>query len=168
MHYKVLKKQPNAKMCLVCGLNNPCSLHADFYELDNGELFATFTTLEGHQSYPGIAHGGILTAILDEIIGRAIMMKYDDPVWGATVELNMKFKKPVPTNTKLRAIARITEENDKIFKGTGEILLLDGQIAAKGFGTFIKVPFEKIAKLNEEELGWQVVTTPADLIKVEL
>ncbi|MCP3930642.1 MAG: PaaI family thioesterase [Bacteroidetes bacterium] len=168
MRYKVIKKQPNAKMCFVCGLNNSCSLHADFYELENGELFATFTAQEGHQSYPGIAHGGVLTAILDEIIGRAIMMKYDDPVWGATVELNMKFKKPVSTNTKLRAIARITEENDKIFKGTGEILLPDGQIAVKGFGTFMKVSFEKIAKLNEEALDWQVVTSPEDLVEVEL
>ncbi len=62
---------------------------------------------------------------------------------------------------------RITEENDKIFKGTGEILLPDGQVAVEGFGTFRKLTFKKIANMNEEELGWQIVSSPEDLVEVE-
>ncbi len=168
MKHKVIGKQPNSKMCFVCGLNNSYGLQADFYELGNGELLATFTPQEEHQSYPGITHGGVLTAILDETIGRAIMMKYDEPVWGVTLEFNCKFKMPVPTDAQFRVVGRVTEEKGRIFKGTGEILLPEGQIAVEGSGKFMKRPFEKIANLNEEELGWKVVSSPDDLVEIEL
>ena len=42
MKRRVLAKQPNSAMCLVCGLENAAGLHASFYELDNGELLAVF------------------------------------------------------------------------------------------------------------------------------
>ena len=58
-------------------------------------LVAIFTPEDIHQSYPGRLHGGIASTILDEAIGRAILMK-DDNIWGVTLELNVKFKKPVP------------------------------------------------------------------------
>ena len=74
MHYRVKAKQQNTKMCLVCGLKNPFGLQTAFYELESDELLAIFKPMEEHQSYPGRLHGGIATAILDETIGRAIMM----------------------------------------------------------------------------------------------
>ena len=59
MNHRVIRKQPNSRMCLVCGLRNPHGLHTAFYELDNNELVAVFTAHEGLQSYPGRLHGGI-------------------------------------------------------------------------------------------------------------
>ena len=41
---------------------------------------------EEHQSYPGRLHGGISSTILDETIGRAILLLQPD-VWGVTVEI---------------------------------------------------------------------------------
>ena len=93
---RVTGKQPNSKMCLVCGLKNPFGLHTAFYELDNREILAVFKPREEHQSYPGRLHGGIVSAILDEAIGRAIMIHSDGEVWGVTVDLQVRFKKPVP------------------------------------------------------------------------
>ncbi|GAJ01339.1 unnamed protein product [marine sediment metagenome] len=85
MSYIVKGKQENSKMCLVCGLKNPFGLRSSFYELDNDELLAVFKPMEEHQSYPGRLHGGIATAVLDETIGRAIMIKHRD-IWGVTIE----------------------------------------------------------------------------------
>ena len=45
--------------------------------------------VDGHQSYPGILHGGIISAILDETIGLAIMIT-EENVLGVTVELKLK------------------------------------------------------------------------------
>ena len=42
MRLQVKAKQPNSKMCLVCGLKNRSGLRAFFYELDNAELLAIF------------------------------------------------------------------------------------------------------------------------------
>ena len=77
MHYHVKRKQPNSKMCFVCGMKNSFGLQTFFYELENNELLAIFKPGEEHQSYPGRLHGGIAAAILYETIGRAIMIPYE-------------------------------------------------------------------------------------------
>ncbi|MCK4890494.1 MAG: PaaI family thioesterase, partial [Candidatus Aminicenantes bacterium] len=59
MKIKISKKQPNSKMCFVCGLKNSFGLHSSFYELENGELMAIFSPGEEHQGYPGRLHGRI-------------------------------------------------------------------------------------------------------------
>jgi acyl-coenzyme A thioesterase PaaI-like protein len=162
MQHKVVRKQYNSGMCLVCGLDNPSGLHAHFYELDNKELLAIFHTRDDHQGYPGRMHGGMLTAIIDETIGRAIGMHYDDMVWGVTLEFNVKFKKPVPTETEIRVVARITGDEGRIFTGTGEILLPDGRVAVEGWGKYMKLPLEKIAEVDTDHLKWAVVPLPND------
>lgn len=155
-------------MCLVCGLKNPLSLRTAFYELENDELLAVFTPAEEHQSYPGRLHGGISAAILDETIGRAIMMKYAEDVWGVTMEFSSRYKKPVPLNEELRVVSRITKETRLVFEGTGEILLSDGTIAVEGRGKYLKLPLEKIADFDADHLDWKVVPLPDDPKEVEM
>ena len=126
MQHKVKRKQENSKNCLVCGLKNPYGLKASFFELENNELVCVFRPTDVHQSYPGRLHGGITTALLDETIGRAILGRYQETIWGVTVEFTTSFKKPVPLDQELRVVGRITNENSRFFEGTGEILLPDG------------------------------------------
>lgn len=167
MKKKVTAKQENSRMCFVCGLRNAAGLKAFFYELETGELMATFEPREEHQSYPGRLHGGISATILDETIGRAILIKSRGEVWGVTAEFTMKFKKPVPLDKPLRAVGRIVKEGSRVFEGTGEILLEDGTVAVEGQGRYIKMPIEKIADFNREEQGWKVVPSPRDPAEVE-
>jgi uncharacterized protein (TIGR00369 family) len=168
MRHQVTGKQPNSKMCLVCGMKNPFGLRSFFYELDNDELLAVFTPLEEHQSYPGRLHGGIATAILDETIGRAILMKYNEEVWGVTLEFTIRFKKPIPLNEELRVVGRITKEGRRIFEGSGEILLPDGTVAAEGSGKYIKLALEEIADFDVEAQEWRVIPAPEDPAEVEI
>jgi acyl-coenzyme A thioesterase PaaI-like protein len=168
MRYRVKTKQPNSKMCLVCGLKNQAGLHASFYELENGELLALFQPMIEHQSYPGRLHGGIATAILDETIGRAILMRHGEDVWGVTVEFTIRFKKPIPLDEEVRIIGRITTEANRHFEGTGEILLKDGTVAAEGWGKYIKLPLKRIADFDVNEQEWRVVPAVADPAEVEL
>lgn len=157
MRYNVKKKQPNSKMCLVCGLKNEFGLYTAFYELENGELLAVFTPREVHQSYPGRLHGGIISTILDETIGRAIMISHEHAFWGVTMEITVRFKKPVPLDKELRVIGRITNDSKRIFEGTGEILLPDGTVAAEGKGKYMKLPLEKISDFDVDEQNWEIV-----------
>ena len=168
MLHTVTGKQPNSRMCLVCGLKNSFGLHTAFYELDNKEILAVFRPREEHQSYPGRLHGGIISTILDEAIGRAIMMHADNEVWGVTVDLQVRFRKPVPLDQELRVIGRITKDGSRFFEGTGELLLEDGTVAAEGHGKYLKAPLEKIADFDVEAQEWKVVTLPDDPEKVEL
>lgn len=168
MTRKVTSKQPNSKMCLVCGLKNSFGLHTSFYELDNNELLAVFKPRNEHQSYPGRLHGGIISTILDETIGRAIMMHADKEVWGVTVDLQVRFKKPVPLDEELRVVGRITKDSSRFFEGTGELLLVDGTVAAEAHGKYLRVPLEKIADFDREAQEWGVVELPDDPKEVDL
>lgn len=167
MKYKVIRKQKNSRRCLVCGLKNELGLKAAFYEIENGELVAIFKPIDQHQSYPERLHGGISAAILDETIGRAIMVNQNE-IWGVTIELNIKYKKPVPLNEELRVVGRITKDTSRLFEGTGEIILADGEVAVTATGKYMKMPIEKIAQFDDEDEDWRVVLTENDPSEIEI
>jgi len=107
MIHKVTGKQPNSKMCFVCGLKNKFGLNASFYETDNNELIALFRACQEHQGYPGRLHGGIAAAILDETIGRTITTGKDTEIWGVTLEFHIKYRKPIPLDEEIKVVANL-------------------------------------------------------------
>lgn len=169
MKHTILKKQNIGRKCFVCGKENDFGLKTDFYELDNGELLGICSFLEGHQSFPGRVHGGITAALLDETIGRAVNIKNPD-VWGVTIELSTKYRKPVPLEGEVKIIGRITKETNRMFEGTGEIILENGDVAVTAVGKYIKLPIEKITDCNleGESSEWFPNITEDDLKEIEL
>ena len=167
MERKVVKKQYSSKNCLICGVDNKLGLHTEFYELDNGDVVGVFKTLEEHQSYPGRVHGGIAAALLDETVGRVINMKEKD-TWGVTIELQVKYRKPIPLCTELRVVGRITKNTHRMFEGEGEILLEDGTVAATGKARYMKIPVEKIASGEFSEDDWFIEEKESDPTSFDL
>jgi acyl-coenzyme A thioesterase PaaI-like protein len=167
MSRKVIAKQHNSRMCFVCGLQNPAGLKASFYEVEGDQLVALFKPCEQHQGYPGRLHGGLAATILDETIGRAMNINQDE-IWGVTVEFNVRYKKPVPLDQELRVVGRIINQRSRMFEGTGEILLPDGQVAVEGHGKYIKLPLEEIADFDYEEQDWKAVLADSDPIEIDL
>ncbi|MFA5844386.1 MAG: PaaI family thioesterase [Coriobacteriia bacterium] len=142
---RVLAAQNISRMCAVCGVENGAGLHARFLELEGGELLGVFRPTPEQQGYPGRLHGGLASTILDETIGRAVSMS-DPDAWGVTVELTVRFRKPVPLDGDVRALARITKDGGRIFEGSGEILLEDGTVAVEARGRYLRMPIESIAE----------------------
>jgi acyl-coenzyme A thioesterase PaaI-like protein len=165
---KITGKQPNSKMCFVCGRDNVYGLKSRFYELETGELLAVFQPAIEHQGYPGRLHGGLAATLLDETIGRAIMLTHADTVWGVTVEFSMRLMKPIPLDGEVRVLARITEDRKRLFKGSGEILLAGGEVAVKGKGRYLKMDISRIADFDIEEQEWRVVPAPEDPTTINL
>ncbi len=145
MKNKIVGRQYVSKDCFVCGTENPAGLVVKFYETENKELIGVFTAKEIHQSYPGRVHGGVISAVLDELVGRVIMI--DEPeTWGVTAELTVRYKKPVPVGVELTAIGRVTKNSRLIFEGEGEIILENGDIAATAHAKYMKMPLSKITE----------------------
>ena len=159
MNHKIKATQNISRNCVVCGIENEFGLKTRFHETDNNELVALFTPQEFHQSYPNVTHGGISAAILDEVIGRAIMAFYDRNTFGVTIELNMRYKKPVPYGVELKAVGRITRDSGRIFEGTGEIYLPDGTLAVSATGKYMKRQLGQITNSDFAENDW---FTPED------
>ena len=147
---KVIKKQTNSKMCLICGMENDAGLKAPFYQMEDNTLVTIFEYKEFHQSYPGRVHGGMISSMLDELIGRAIWIT-EPEMWGVTMTLNVKFRKPVPYNTKLKAIGKITKSNKRAFEGIGELYDMEGNLLANAEAVYFKLPLDKISTDSSHE-----------------
>lgn len=144
MKRRITDVQNISRMCFVCGRENSSGLSARFYNLEDGEVMGLFSPRESHQSYPGRLHGGVSSAILDETIGRALNVT-DPDAWGVTVELTLRYRRPVPTDSEIRAFGRITKHSSRIYEGTGEIVLEDGTVAVEATGRYLRQPIERIA-----------------------
>jgi uncharacterized protein (TIGR00369 family) len=154
VNHKILKKQHISKMCFVCGADNDFGLHARFYETDDNQLVAIINPSEQHQGYPGRMHGGIASTILDETIARSICNGKNEQIWGVTIELKTKFRKPVPVGLELKVVGRVTSEGSRYFEGTAEIVLPNGEIAVSAEGKYMKMTIDKIAGDKSLDDDW--------------
>ena len=164
----ITTKQPNSHMCFVCGLKNDFGLKASFYEIEGKELIGIFEPAEEHQGYPGRLHGGIASAILDETVGRAVLIDHKDS-WWVTAELSVRFRKPVPIDGAVKVVGRITASRGRIFEGTGEILLEDGTPAVTATAKYFAQPIDDI--IGNEDFGdevWEVIPEPSDPLNIKL
>jgi len=159
--YKITRKQNISSQCLVCGLDNPLSLRARFYELENGMLAGITIPHSQHQSYPNRVHGGMISAFLDEVIGRAINIT-EPKTWAVTTNLEVKFIKPVPYDVRLIAMAKITSNNRRLFVGEAELILPNGDIAATAKAKYFKQNLTTITEADNNEFGWRPLTEQED------
>ena len=167
MKHQVVKKHNAGRGCFVCGVKNPFGLHTDFFELEDGTLAAKVTPSEHHQSYPGRLHGGVSAALLDETIGRAINISEPD-TWAVTVEINTRYKKPVPYGVALTVTRRVVDNNRRLFTGEGEILLPDGTIAVSATAKYMKLKLSDIADFEADGDSWQCYPYESDPTEIEL
>lgn len=167
MKYKVTNKQYTSKHCFVCGEENKSGLKARFYELENGEVAAIFTAAAEHCGYPGRLHGGVASAIVDETIGRAIAI-IEPNTFSVTLELTVQFKKPVPLGKELKVIGRVISDNGRVYEGTAELLLENGEPAVTGWAKYLKMPIEKIAKTDNIDDELLRTAHPNDLIEIDI
>ena len=141
---KVVNRQENSDDCFVCGVHNQLGFRSMFYETETEEVICLAYSKFEYQSYPERLHGGICTTLLDETMGRAILIHNPD-TFGVTVDMKTKFLKPVPLNQTLRIIGIITSDRH-IFTAEGKILLEDGTIAVTASAKYLKLPIPKIAE----------------------
>ena len=164
---KVIKKQQNAIDCFVCGKENDSGLKAEFFELEDGTVVGLATAQSFHQSYPHTVHGGVSTALLDETLGRSI--KTTEPeTWGVTLEMNVKFKLPIPYDEQIICVGRVTENGGKVFYAEGEVLLSSGEVAAVANGVFYKMSAERLIAMGSERDMMRVFPCENDPVEIDI
>ncbi|MEJ5224276.1 MAG: PaaI family thioesterase [Anaerolineales bacterium] len=150
------QKQPNSKMCFICGLENPVGLKLKIYQVEPGVIETTYTAPENFQGYPGVLHGGIVAAILDEISGRAHMGDPANPRFMFTGKLEIKYRKNVPIGKPLRIVGRAGKARAKMAESWAGIYDESGELLAEANALHINVPQDQFDLSRLEELGWKV------------
>ncbi len=148
--------QPNSKNCFICGLSNPFGLHLRFYQTGPGEVQAEYTVPERYQGYPGVVHGGIVAAMLDEVSGRAYMGCGENPRFMYTARLDIRYRKNVPIGQPLRLIGRGMKSKERSAVATGAIYNAEGELLAEAEALLVDVPEEAIKSTDLESLGWKI------------
>jgi acyl-coenzyme A thioesterase PaaI-like protein len=132
-------KQPGSKMCFVCGRENPIGLHVDFM-IEGERIVVQFTPQENHQGYPGIMHGGLVSTLLDETVGRAAFLRN---MWVVTATMKLRYRQPVPIGKPLTVVGWTTRVRGRILEAQGEIRLEDGSVAAQAEGVYVEIPEDR-------------------------
>lgn len=126
-----------------------------FYDNGKNEVYSDYSVSEMYQGYPGMVHGGVVAAMLDEVVARVSMIG-DHHHFMMSVKMEVKYRHPIPTETPLTIVGKIVRMRGRLGKATGEILLPNGKVAAESAMTLADVPEEMIANADVEALGWRV------------
>jgi uncharacterized protein (TIGR00369 family) len=141
----------------VCGRENATGLCARWTgDRAAGEVRTTLAVAERFNGYPGVVHGGILTALLDEALVRTALLEggFDDLLVTARIEVT--FRRPTPTETPITIAARLVERRATRARGEAEIRLPDGTVAARAEALLTRPPPDVAAAWEAERLHWKV------------
>lgn len=122
-------------MCFACGKRNPIGLKLSFEDVD-GKAKASFIPLREHQGYVGIVHGGIITALLDEAMAYACLMK---GIAAVTVEIKVRFRSPASPGERIDVEAEIERKRGRLVLVRAKAYRPDGELIAEGEGKLMEM-----------------------------
>ncbi|MEG2116130.1 MAG: PaaI family thioesterase [Clostridia bacterium] len=162
---KVISKQYNSSMCIVCGVKNSLGIHADFYNLEDGSVGTEFAFQDVHQSYPNRVHGGVVSAMLDELAGRALWCE-NETQFAVTATMSIKFRKPVPYGVKLKGHGYITKRMKTAYLAKSEIYDENNVLLAELSGTYFILPTSAIVQDDNFDVDELNVMTEGNLSNI--
>ena len=151
------RRQPSSRHCFVCGVQNPFGLKLQFVDDGDSAVRAEVMVPEQFNGYPGVVHGGIVAAILDEVSGRALLARgHDIKNLFVTLKMEIRYRQPTPTNTPLTAIGQIVKVSASRATVHGEVRLPDGTVTAEADCLVARPPQAFADNWEAERPYWKV------------
>ena len=126
--------------CFGCGAEHPAGLHLTVSAGEGVSVHAVLEVGELHQGAPGLAHGGLLAAAIDEAMGH---VNWLIGVPAVTGRLETTFLRPVPVGSSLHLDARaVAVAGRRVFMTAEARLGEDGPVAVSAESVFVQVPLE--------------------------
>lgn len=150
-------RQPSSRSCFVCGRDNAGGLRTRWFnDRTAGEVRATLRIPEHFAGYPGVVHGGVVSALLDEAMVRTALLDggFDDLM--VTGRLTVTYKRPTPTETPLTVVARLEKRTGARAVATAEVRLPDGAVTATAEVLLFRPPPDVARAWEGERDHWKV------------
>ncbi len=128
--------------CMGCGADHPTGLRLRMVVGEGWTVHADVTLGEHHQGAPGLAHGGMLAAALDEALGGLGWLLQAPMVTG---RLQVEYLRPVRIGTTVRIVAQaVAVQGRRTYcqAYARDVADLDGGDLARAFAVFVLVPLE--------------------------
>ena len=152
-----MEKQPSSRTCFLCGRQNDIGLKMSWFnDRESQEVRAVVTVPEHFNGYPGIVHGGIVAALLDETSGRALLLDGNDDQLMVTLKLEIKYRQPTPTGVPLTLTGQVVRHSGNRAQVAARLLLPDGTLAAEAQALLMRPSEEFFQRWEPEKEYWRV------------
>ena len=149
--------QSSTHHCFVCGIDNPSGLKINFVSDGNGSVTAQKVFSEDFQGYPGIVHGGVISAVLDEAAGRAVVKEARPEIVLVTGKLSVRFRKPVRINELILIEGKAISQLGRVYQTKSWLKNKIGEILAEAEVTLVQPGadlLESIEPANDQWVDW--------------
>jgi acyl-coenzyme A thioesterase PaaI-like protein len=136
--------------CFACGTLNATGMGLVLH-VERGRSWVELTLEPRFQGWEGVAHGGILCTILDEVMAWSLI---GEDNLGLTARLDVEFKRPVVVGQALRAEGWITRSRRRIVDTAAHLLDAEsGAVLATATGVYVAANEARKAELRDR-YGW--------------
>jgi acyl-coenzyme A thioesterase PaaI-like protein len=104
--------------CFACGSLNASGMGLVLH-VEPRRCWTELTLEQRFEGWDGIAHGGILCTVLDEVMAWSLV---GEDNWGLTARISVEFKKPVETGHPIRAEGWITNSRRRLVDTAARIV----------------------------------------------
>jgi acyl-coenzyme A thioesterase PaaI-like protein len=131
--------------CFACGELNEHGLHLDLH-VDGDRCWTELTLPDRFQGWDGIAHGGIVCTILDEVMAWSLASTDN---WGLTARMNVAFRKPVRLGRRIRGEGWMTAQRRRMIETVGRLVDPEtGDQLATAEATYVAADAERKRQLQ--------------------
>jgi len=131
--------------CFACSQTNPWGLKLKFWISDQG-CFSKCILSENYSGFTGIAHGGIISTLIDEVAAWTVIAKMGK--LGFTTDMSVRYFKPVPTDAEIIVQGQILDHEKNDVNVKTSIITSDKILLAEGVCKFRLPEISTLAKLG--------------------
>ncbi len=131
--------------CFACGELNEHGIHLDLH-VDGDRCWTELALPDRFQGWDGIAHGGIVCTILDEVMAWSLAATDN---WGLTARMNVAFRKPVRLGRPIRGEGWVSANRRRTIETAGRLFdPTTGDVLATAEATYVAASTERKAQLQ--------------------
>ena len=143
------------QICFACGGRNPHGLHLRFRRdaggAEAGAVICRYDPKPEDQGFPGVMHGGILAALLDESMAWAMWAA--DRALGVTAKMETRYRRTVGVEGTLVVRGRVVRMRGRRIEVEASVDDAAGERLAEATALFMRLPPAVEAQMAEA-LGW--------------
>jgi acyl-coenzyme A thioesterase PaaI-like protein len=123
--------------CVVCGPDHPHGLRLRFETAPDRAAAARWTPTPDWEGFRGIVHGGIVSAVLDEAMSKAVAAL---PAEALTAELRVRLRRHVASGSPYLIRGWVVGRRKRMISAEASVTAPDGTEHAHAWGTFLTLP----------------------------
>ena len=135
-----------AHHCFVCGELNRRGLQLPIYA-SAGRAWTDLTLGPDFVGWADLAHGGILAALLDEVMGWAL---FEHDCWGVTGEMTVRYLRAVDVSQPIHVEGEVTQVTRRLFRTAGRITTADGHVRTAADAVYVAVAEPRRSELKAQ------------------